>query len=60
MKIEKFVTGIISTNCYIVTNEETKETVIVDPANLSKAMIGYIDPAASSPHSTAASARTRH
>ena len=43
MKIEKFVTGIISTNCYIVTNEETKETVIVDPANLSKAMIGYIE-----------------
>ena len=43
MKIEKFVTVIISTNCYIVTNEETKETVIVDPANLSKAMIGYIE-----------------
>ena len=43
MKIEKFVTGIISTNCYIDTNEETKETVIVDPANLSKAMIGYIE-----------------
>ena len=43
MKIEKFVTGIISTNCYIVTNEETKKTVIVDPANLSKAMIGYIE-----------------
>ena len=43
MKIEKFVTGIISTNCYVVTNEETKETVIVDPANLSKAMIGYIE-----------------
>ena len=43
MKIEKFVTGIISTNCYIVTNEETKETVIVDPANMSKAMIGYIE-----------------
>ena len=40
---KKFVTGIISTNCYIVTNEETKETVIVDPANLSKAMIGYIE-----------------
>lgn len=43
MKIEKFVTGIISTNCYIVSNEETKETVIIDPANLSKAMIGYIE-----------------
>ena len=32
MKIEKFVTGIISTNCYLVINEETKQTVIIDPA----------------------------
>ena len=31
MKIEKFVTGIISTNCYIVTNEETKE--LLEEAN---------------------------
>ena len=31
MKIEKYVVGIISTNIYLVVNEETKETVIVDP-----------------------------
>ena len=42
MKIEIFVTGIISTNCYIVSNEETKEAVIVDPANLSRKMETYI------------------
>ena len=24
MKVEKFVTGIISTNCYLVSNEEYK------------------------------------
>ena len=32
MKVEKFVTGIISTNCYLVINEETGELVIIDPA----------------------------
>ena len=43
MKIEIFVTGIISTNCYILSNEETKEAVIVDPANLSRTMVRYIE-----------------
>ena len=33
MKIEKYVVGIIGTNCYLVINEETKETVIVDPGD---------------------------
>lgn len=31
MKIEKYVVGIIGTNCYLVINEETKETVMIDP-----------------------------
>ena len=31
MKIEKYVVGMISTNCYLVINEETKDTVMVDP-----------------------------
>ena len=43
MKIEIFVTGIISTNSYILSNEETKEAVIVDPANLSRTMVRYIE-----------------
>ncbi|MCI8638193.1 MAG: MBL fold metallo-hydrolase [Coprococcus sp.] len=43
MKIELFVTGIISTNCYIVSNEETREAVIVDPANVSRRMKEYIE-----------------
>ena len=43
MRIETFVTGIISTNCYILSNEETKEAVIVDPANLSRKMVSYIE-----------------
>ena len=31
MKIEKYVVGMIGTNCYLVINEETKDTVMVDP-----------------------------
>lgn len=42
MKIEVFVTGIISTNCYLVINEETKEAVLIDPAGMTKKMIAYI------------------
>ena len=38
MKIEKFVTGIISTNCYLVINEETKHAVIVDLAAFPRAL----------------------
>lgn len=38
MKIEKIVTGIIGTNVYLVINEETKETVVIDPAYLPKTM----------------------
>ena len=42
MKIEIFVTGIISTNCYVVYNEETKETIVVDPAGVPKKMVEFI------------------
>lgn len=42
MKVEVFVTGIISTNCYLVVNEETKEAVIIDPAGMTKKMMEYI------------------
>ena len=42
MKVEIFVTGIISTNCYVVSNEETKEAVIVDPAAYPNKLKSYI------------------
>lgn len=32
MKIEQYVIGMIGTNCYVVSNEETKECFLVDPA----------------------------
>lgn len=31
VKIEKFVIGIISTNCYLVINDDKKEAVVIDP-----------------------------
>ncbi|MGN1267339.1 MAG: MBL fold metallo-hydrolase [Dorea sp.] len=43
MKVEKFVTGIISTNCYLVINEDTKQAVIIDPAACPKKILNYIE-----------------
>ena len=43
MKIERILTGILSTNCYVVSNEETKEAVIIDPADFPKKMKAYIE-----------------
>ena len=42
MKIERFVTGIISTNCYLVVNEETRQTVVIDPADCPKYLMNHI------------------
>lgn len=42
MKIEKFVLGAMSTNTYLVENEETKELVIVDPAACPDYMVSHV------------------
>ena len=42
MKVELFVTGIISTNCYVAVNEETKEAVVIDPASGCMRMMNQI------------------
>ena len=42
MKVEKFVTGIISTNCYLVINEDTKQAVVIDPAACPSYMMSHI------------------
>ena len=42
MKVELFVTGIISTNCYVAVNEETKQAVVIDPASASMRMMNQI------------------
>ena len=41
MKVEKFATGILGTNTYLVINEETKQAVVVDPAALPKRLKEY-------------------
>ena len=33
MKVEVMVLGAVGTNCYLVMNEQTKETIIIDPAD---------------------------
>ena len=38
MRVEKFATGILGTNTYIVINEETKKAVVIDPAAYPKKM----------------------
>lgn len=42
MKIEKIVLGSIGTNCYIVTNEETKECFAVDMAECPAEYVDHI------------------
>lgn len=42
MKVERFVIGMIQTNCYLVSNTDTKECVIIDPAVYSAEMTSHI------------------
>ncbi|MDR1800859.1 MAG: MBL fold metallo-hydrolase [Lachnospiraceae bacterium] len=43
MKIETFVTGIVSTNCYLAINETSKQTVVIDPAACPKKLLDFIN-----------------
>ena len=43
MRVERFLTGIISTNCYLAVNEETKQTVVIDPAASSPNLMNHIE-----------------
>lgn len=42
MKIETFVIGMVSTNCYLVINEETKEAVVIDLGGSPDYFINHI------------------
>ena len=42
MKVERFLIGIISTNCYLAINEETKQTVVIDPAASPASLMEHI------------------
>ncbi len=38
MKIQSYVIGMVSTNCYIIFNESTKEALIIDPPDQAPAL----------------------
>lgn len=42
MKLERYVLGSLRTNCYLLTNEETKAVVIVDPATCPDNLVNHI------------------
>ena len=42
-KIKSAVLGAVSTNVYFLINEETKEVLLVDPADEAKLIIRYLD-----------------
>ena len=31
LRVERYVVGTVHTNCYFAVNEDTKETVVIDP-----------------------------
>ena len=47
MLIETFTVGMLSTNCYIVSCEETKEAIVVDPGldfpSEAEPIFNYVD-----------------
>ena len=42
MKINRYVVGMVQTNCYIVINDETKECFIIDPGASGKQLAGKV------------------
>ncbi len=43
MLIQNLCLGMVQTNCYILQNEETKEVLIIDPADNEKAIESRVD-----------------
>lgn len=43
MKIKTLVLGMVSTNCYLIINETTNETIIVDPAARAEKIISLLE-----------------
>ncbi len=39
MKIQFYVLGVVSTNCYIISNENTKEAIVIDPGDHAPVII---------------------
>ncbi len=43
MKIEKVIVGSLSTNCYIVYDENTKESIVIDPGDSASLICTKLD-----------------
>lgn len=42
MNINRFTLGMVSTNCYIISNPNTKEAIIFDPADEAKTIADFL------------------
>lgn len=42
LHIEKLVLGMVQTNCYLAVNEESREVIIIDPADRAQSLIQKI------------------
>lgn len=42
LRIEQYVVGPVSTNCYFAINDDTKEVVIIDPGAAAKQLAGKV------------------
>ena len=45
MRVEVFEVGPLPTNCYLIINEETKKTLIVDPGDTPQGLLRYVSEA---------------
>lgn len=43
LKVEQYVVGAVQTNCYLAINEDTKDTLIVDPGGDADTIISVIN-----------------
>ncbi|MGI6002177.1 MAG: MBL fold metallo-hydrolase [Lachnospiraceae bacterium] len=42
-ELNSFILGMIGTNCYLLTNKDTKETIIIDPADDARSISSFIE-----------------
>lgn len=43
MTVKEFQVGVVGTNCFLASNSDTKQTLIIDPGDQAQMLIGYID-----------------
>ena len=43
LKIEQYIVGSVSTNCYFAINDETKEVIIIDPGAAAKQLAAKVE-----------------